>query len=130
MQLQNIVQSFVAAEAITEFALVSIDGNGKVTITDAGTEIGCVGVAQRACDAGDSVDVVVFGTTRVIASAALTFGTTPLLTGAANGQVAAVSGSSNEYPVARILPNINQTSTAGAGEQLLVLFTGPSVVKA
>jgi len=128
MQLQNIVQSFVAAEAITEFALVSIDGNGKVTITDAGTEIGCVGVAQRACDAGDSVDVVVFGTTRVIASAALTFGTTPLLTGAANGQVAAVT--SSDYPVARILPNINQTSTAGAGEQLLVLFTGPSVVKA
>lgn len=128
MQTQNIVQSFVAAEAITEFALVSIDGNGKVTITDAGTEIGCVGVAQRACSAGDSVDVVVFGVTRVIASGALTFGTTPLLTGAANGQVAAVT--SSDYPVARILPNINQTSTAGAGEQLLVLFTGPSVVKA
>ena len=129
MQTQNIVQSFVAAEAITEFALVSIDGNGKVTITDAGTEIGCVGVAQRACSAGETVDVVVFGTTRVIASGALTFATTPLLTGAANGQVAAVSGSSNEYPVARILPNINQTS-ASANEQLLVLFTGPSVVKA
>ena len=129
MQTQNIVQSFVAAEAITEFALVSIDGNGKVTITDAGTEIGCVGVAQRACSAGETVDVVVFGTTRVIASGSLTFATTPLLTGAANGQVAAVSGSSNEYPVARILPNINQTS-ASANEQLLVLFTGPSVVKA
>lgn len=128
MQLQNIVQSFVAAEAITEFALVSIDGNGKVGITDVGTDIGCVGVAQRACDAGDSVDVVVFGTTRVIASAALTFSTAPILTGAANGQVAAVT--SSDYPVARILPNINQTSTAGAGEQLLVLFTGPSVVKA
>ena len=128
MQTQNIVQSFVAAEAITEFALVSIDGNGKVTITDAGTEIGCVGVAQRACSAGDSVDVVVFGVTRVVASAGITFNTTPLLAAAANGQVAAVAQS--DYPVARILPNINQTSTAGAGEQLLVLFTGPSVVKA
>ena len=130
MQTQNIVESFVAAEAITEFALVSIDGNGKVGITDAGTDIGCVGVAQRACDAGDTVDVVVFGTTRVIASAALTFSTAPLLTATTNGQVKAVSGSANEYPVARILPNINQTSTAGAGEQLLVLFVGPSVVKA
>tara|TARA_R100000773_G_scaffold44140_2_gene44212 strand:- start:5602 stop:5988 length:387 start_codon:yes stop_codon:yes gene_type:complete len=128
MQTQNIVQSFVAAEAITEYALVSIDGNGKITITDAGTEIGCVGVAQRACSAGETVEVVVHGTTRVIASGALTFATTPLLTGAANGQVAAVS--SSDYPVARILPNINQVSTAGAGEQLLVLFTGPSVVKA
>ena len=130
MQTQNIVQSFVAAEAITEFALVSIDGNGKVTITDAGTEIGCVGVAQRACDAGDTVDVVVFGVTRVIASGALTFNTTPLLTRTTNGEVKAVAAASSEYPVCRILPNINQTSTAAQGEQLLVLFTGPSVVKA
>jgi len=128
MQTQNIVQSFVAAEAITEFALVSIDANGKVTITDAGTEIGCVGVAQRACSAGETVDVVVHGTTKVIASAALTFATTPILTGAANGQVAAVT--SSDYPVARVLPNINQTAAAAQGEQFLVLFTGPSVVKA
>jgi hypothetical protein len=128
MQTQNIVESFVAAEAITEFALVSIDANGKITITDAGTEIGCVGVAQRACAAGDTVEVVIHGTTRVIASAALTFGTTPLLTGAANGEVAAVTG--GKYPVCRALPNINQKSTAAQGEQFLVLFTGPSVVKA
>ena len=130
MQTQNIVQSFVAAEAITEFALVSIDGNGKVTITDAGTEIGCVGVAQRACDAGDTVDVVVFGTTKVIASTGITFNTTPLLTATTNGEVKAVAGSANEYPVCRVLPNINQTSTAAQGEQFLVLFVGPSVVKA
>tara|TARA_R100001463_G_scaffold11549_1_gene32266 strand:- start:504 stop:890 length:387 start_codon:yes stop_codon:yes gene_type:complete len=128
MQTQNIVESFVAAEAITEFALVSIDANGKITITDAGTEIGCVGVAQRACSAGDTVEVVIHGTTRVIASTGLTFGTTPLLTGAANGQVAAVT--QGKYPVCRALPNINQKSTAAQGEQFLVLFTGPSVVKA
>ena len=128
MQTQNIVESFVAAEAITEFALVSIDANGKITITDAGTEIGCVGVAQRACNAGDTVEVVIHGTTRVIASAALTFGTTPLLTDAANGEVAAVTA--GDYPVCRALPNINQKSTAAQGEQFLVLFTGPSVVKA
>lgn len=128
MQTQNIVESFVAAEAITEFALVSIDANGKITITDAGTEIGCVGVAQRACAAGDTVEVVIHGTTRVIASAALTFGTTPILTGAANGEVAAVTA--GDYPVCRVLPNINQKSTAAQGEQFLVLFTGPSVVKA
>jgi hypothetical protein len=128
MQTQNIVESFVAAEAITEFALVSIDANGKITITDAGTEIGCVGVAQRACSAGDTVEVVIHGTTRVIASDALVFGTTPILTGAANGEVAAVT--SGKYPVCRVLPNINQKSTAAQGEQFLVLFTGPSVVKA
>ena len=35
-----------------------------------------------------------------------------------------------KYPVCRVLPNINQKSTAAQGEQFLVLFTGPSVVKA
>jgi len=128
MQTQNIVQTFVAAEAITEFALVSIDANGKITITDAGTEIGCVGVAQRACNAGDTVEVVVFGTTKVIAGGSIAFHTTPILTGAANGEVAAVG--SNDFPVCRVLPNINQTAAAAQGEQFLVLFTGPSVVKA
>ena len=56
----NIV-SFVAAEAITEFALVSADVNGKITITDAATENNCQGIAQRACSAGDSVEVLLLG---------------------------------------------------------------------
>ena len=128
MQTQNIVQSFVAAEAITELALVSIDANGKITITDAGTDAKCVGVAQRACDSGDTVEVVVHGTTKVVASAALTFATTPILAATTNGEVKAVA--STEYPVCRVLPNINQVSTAAQGEQFLVLFTGPVEVKA
>ena len=41
--------SFVAGEAITEFAIVSLNGDGKVVITDAATDNNVVGVAQRAC---------------------------------------------------------------------------------
>ena len=126
MQTQNIVVSFVAAEAITEFALVSINTDGKIVITDAGTDAACVGVAQRACSTGEVTDVLIHGITQVIASAALTFAN-PLFAATTNGQVKA--SSSTEFPVCRLIPNINQTASSGAGEQLTVLFTGPSVVK-
>jgi len=127
MQTQNIVQSFVAAEAITEFALVSIDTAGKVVITDAGTDAKCVGVAQRACSAGEVVDVVISGVTRVISAGNLTFATTPILSATTDGKVEAVA--SSDYAVCRVLPNINQVSSA-ADEQLLVLFFGPVELKA
>ena len=52
----NIV-SFVADSAITEFALVSVLSTGKIQVTAAATENNCVGIAQRACSAGDSVEV-------------------------------------------------------------------------
>ena len=43
--------SFIAAEAITEFAAVSVDNAGKVVITDASTDEASVGIAQRAAEA-------------------------------------------------------------------------------
>ncbi len=124
--IYNIVQTYVAAEAITsEFTLVSLDADGKVTITDAATEETCVGVAQRACALGDAVDVVVFGLTRVIASETITFVTTPRLAAAANGQVQPSEGTdATFYPIGRAMANINQTSAA-AGEQFTCLFVGP-----
>ena len=125
MQTQNIVVSFVAAEAITEFALVSIDTNGKIVITDAGTDKACVGVAQRACASGEVTDVLVHGVTQVIASAALTFAN-PLFAATTDGEVKAAAAT--EFPVCRLLPNINQTASTAQGEQLTVLFTGPSSV--
>tara|TARA_R100001163_G_C4995530_1_gene146550 strand:- start:259 stop:642 length:384 start_codon:yes stop_codon:yes gene_type:complete len=127
MQTQNIVVSFVAAEAITEFALVSIDTAGKIVITDAGTDAKCVGVAQRACSTGEVTDVLVHGVTRAISAGSLTFATNPILAATTNGKLEAVA--SSDYAVARILPNINQTSSA-ADEQINVLFFGPVEVKA
>lgn len=128
MALNQIVTSFIASEAITEFAIVSLDAAGKVVITDLATDAAAVGVAQRACNAGDSVDVVVHGLTKVIASESITFVTTPILSANTDGKVQATD-TAGQYPLCRVISNTNQTS-ASAGEQLLVLFTGPSIVYA
>jgi len=120
------ILSFVAASAITEFAIVSMDANGKIAVTAAGTDDAVVGVAQRACSAGDSVEVLIHGVTRVIASESITFNSTPILAAAADGKVQPCEGTDTTfYPIARVLPNINQTSAA-AGSQLKVLFVGPT----
>jgi len=128
MELQNIVKSFVCASAVTEFAIVAINANGKIVVAEDATSPAVVGVAQRAASAGDSVEVCVFGLTRVIAGGSLTFVTTPLLAVTTAGKVKSglVSG---DYAVARVMPNINQTSAA-ANDQLVVLFTGPTTVNA
>ena len=121
----NIILSFVAHEAITEYALVSSRTDGKVQITDAGSEAACLGIAQRACSAGDVVDVLVSGVSRAIAGAAIAnLSTTPLLMATTDGKLIAHATTGN-YSVAQAIPNINQTSAAGAGEQILVRFTSP-----
>ena len=121
----NII-SFVAGGAITEFALVSINGDGKVEVTTAPTDINVIGVAQRAASAGESVEVLIHGITRVVISQNLPFHNNTILAAAAAGQVQPCAvGDNTFFPVARVLPNINQTSSAGAGEQIKVLFFGP-----
>ena len=122
------LRSYVAAEAIDEFEVVAIDANGKVTLPSGGNDDGIIGVAQRSVASGEVVDVLVYGITRVKAGAAITFNTNPLLMAASDGEV--VAATATNYPIARVLPNINQTSTAGAGEQFSVFFFGPSVVLA
>ena len=121
----NIIVSFVAAEAITEYALVSTNTAGKVTITDAANEDNCIGIAQRACDAGDAVEVLISGVSRALAGAAIAdLSATPLLMATTGGKLIAHATTGN-YSVAQVIPNINQTSVAGANEQVLVRFTGP-----
>ena len=128
MELQNIVKSFICASAVTEFALVAIDANGKIAVATSATSPAVVGVAQRAASAGDSVEVCVFGLTRVIAGGSLTFLSTPLLAVTTAGKVQ--SGlTSGDYAVARVMPNINQVSAA-ANEQLMAFFFGPTTVNA
>jgi hypothetical protein len=120
----NIV-SYVAAGAITEFAIVSMDNAGKVVVTTAATDNKVLGVAQRACSAGDSVEVLVQGITRVIASEAID-STTPILSADTAGKVQPCEAADvTFFPVARFLPNINQTSVA-ADDQCFVVFSGPS----
>ena len=124
MSNTDITLSKIAGGAITEFALVSQDAAGKVQVTTVATDASVLGVAQRAVATGEAVDVVVSGITRVIAGAAITFNTTPLLMATTAGKVIAHATSGN-YSTCRAIPNINQTGAAGAGEQITVFFTGP-----
>ena len=122
----NCVKSFIASGAITEYAVVSMDGDGKVQVTTAATDVAVVGVAQRAASAGDAVDVVVYGETRVIAGESITFNSTPLLAATTAGKVQSVDPAADAtfFQIARAIPNINQTSAAD-GVQFLAFFTGP-----
>lgn len=117
----NII-SFVAAEAITEYALVSVDTAGKIVITDAATDRRCVGIAQRACALGDSVEVKVNGISRVIAGATIA-NTVSLVMADTNGKVITHATSGN-FSIGQIIPNINQVSSS-AGDQVFMNFTGP-----
>jgi len=117
--------TLVAAEAITEYALVSVNVDGKATITDAATENNCVGIAQRACSAGDVVEVAVLGKTRAIAGGAIAPATMNLLMATTGGKLVAFDGATSKYAVARMLPNVNQDSAAD-GDQIFVVFTGPA----
>jgi len=120
--MSNIIVSFVAAEAITEFALVSVNTAGKIVITDAATDARCVGIAQRACASGDAVEVLVQGVSRVIAGGTIA-NTVSLVMADTNGKVLTHATTGN-YSIGQILPNINQTS-ASASDQILIKFTGP-----
>lgn len=123
----SIILSYVAASAITEYAVVSMDSAGKIAVTSAATDNKVIGVAQRACDAGDSVEVVVQGVTRVIASEAIDE-TTPILSADTDGKLQPCEVTDTTfYPIARFLPNINQIDVA-ADEQFFVKFDGPSTL--
>ena len=121
----NHIISMIAGGAITEFAVVSLDGNGKAVVTTAATDQKVIGVAQRAASAGDAVEILVHGITRVIAGESLTFATTPVLSATTGGKLQACESTDTTfYPIARALPNINQ-KTAADGEQFFAFFVGP-----
>ena len=118
--MNQIITSFICASAVTEFALVAIDSAGKVAIATTPTANTIIGVAQRAADAGDAVDVVIQGLTRVISSTSLTLTSDTVLSVTTDGEVQAAV--STHYPVGFTVPNINQTSAA-ANEQILICFS-------
>ena len=118
--MNQIITSFICASAVTEFALVAIDSAGKVAIATTPTANTIIGVAQRAADAGDAVDVVIQGLTRVISSTSLTLTSDTVLSVTTDGEVQAAV--STHYPVGFTVPNINQTSAA-TSEQILINFS-------
>ena len=118
-------RSFVAASTITEFALVAVNSDGKIAVVADPTSEAVVGIAQRAASAGEAVEVIVNGITRAIAGGAIAPETTSLLMASTGGKLVALTKGSGNFSTARILPNINHHSPAD-GEQILVVFTGPS----
>jgi len=116
--------TLVAAEAITEYALVSVNSDGKATITDAATENNCLGIAQRGCDSGDVVEIIALGKSRAIAGGNIAPAIMNQLMATTDGKLIAFDGAADKYAVARMIPNINQTSAAD-GDQISVIFTGP-----
>lgn len=117
--MNQIIKTFVCASAVTEFALVAIDSAGKIAVATDPTANTIVGVAQRAGDAGDVVDVVISGETRVIAGGTINITSSTVLAVTTAGAVQAAA--STHYPVGFSLPNINQTSVA-INEQFFILF--------
>ena len=127
--MNQIINSFICASAVTEFALVAIDSAGKIVITDASTDEACVGIAQRACSAGDSVEVKVLGKSRAIAGGNIAPASMNLLMATTDGKLIAFDAGTDNYAVARMLPNINQASSS-SGDQINVIFTGPVALTA
>jgi hypothetical protein len=121
------IQTFIAAEAITALQAVVINSAGKVALADGTTGEQADGIAQRTADAGDAVEVVIFGRTKALAGATLTAGTHSLLMveTATARLIPWANGASTEYSVARVIFNQNVTSYA-AGDEIEVIFTGAS----
>ena len=128
MPATNNIVSYIAATALDAYEVVKVDTDGKAALPASGSDDAVIGVTQRTVAAGDPVDVLIYGITRAKAGAALTLTTDNLLMAANDGEL--VVATASNFPVARTLPNMNQKSTAGAGEEIFVMFFGPSVVKA
>ena len=122
--MNNIIKTFVADGAITEFALVSTTNAGKAIVTTDRTDSRCIGVAQRACADGEVVDVLIQGESRVIVGAGGLAASDTLVMATTAGAVVP-HGTSGSYSIGRILPTINQASSS-ANEQVLIKFTGPN----
>ena len=122
--MNNIIKTFVADGAITEFALVSSTTAGKVTVTSDADDARCIGIAQRACASGEAVEVLIQGESRVIAGSGGIANTASLVMAATGGTVLAHATSGN-YAIGQILPNVNQASSS-ADDQILIKFTGPN----
>ena len=121
------IQTFIAAEAITGLQAVVINAAGKVALADGTTGEQADGIAQRSVDAGDAVEVVIFGRTKALAGDTLTAGTHSLLMveTATARLIPWANGGGTEYAVARVIFNQNVTAYAD-GDEIEIIFTGAS----
>ena len=124
MAEQNIVKSYIAGGAITEFALVKLETDGDIVVATSPTTADVIGVAQRAASTGDIVDVVVHGLTRAIVDTAIDLTSAvalPVQCGA-NGHLDA--NASGGYGIGYLIPS-KQNLALASGEQVEIIFNGP-----
>ena len=124
MAEQNIVKSYIAGDAITEFALVKLATDGDIEVAGASDGANIIGVAQRAASTGDIVDVVVHGLTRAIVDTAIDLTSAvalPVQCGA-NGHLDA--NASGGYGIGYLIPS-KQNLALATGEQVEIIFNGP-----
>lgn len=127
MSTEN-TKSYKAGGTITKYALLKFDTAGEVVVATDPAESTVIGVAQQAVNSGDYVQVLIYGKTRVIAGATITnFATIPQLSATTGGKVKVAV--STDFPVCRVLPNVNQVSAVD-GDEIEVYFNGPFVLKA
>ena len=125
MAEQNIVKSYIAGGAITEFALVKLETDGDVVVATSPTTADVIGVAQRAASTGDIVEVVVHGLTRVIAGEAIDFTASAILpVECGTAGKAFANDTSGGYGLGYILPS-SQNLVLADGEQVEIIFNGP-----
>lgn len=117
--------SFIAGGAITEFALVKVNADGKVEVEASSTSPAAIGIAQRAASSGEAVDVIISGSTRAISGDSILPGTTTLLMADTAGRLQNFAAGSGNYAVARVVPNVNHNAPVD-GDQIKVVFTGPT----
>ena len=124
MAEQNIVKSYIAGGAITEFALVKLETDGDIVVAGASDGANIIGVAQRAASTGDIVDVVVHGLTRAIIDTTIDLTSAvalPVQCGL-NGHLDA--NASGGYGIGYLIPS-KQNLNLAAGEQVEIIFNGP-----
>jgi len=74
IKYNRITVQFTAGEALSEGDVVYISGTNEVKKASASEAAKVVGVADHAADAGDPVDVVIYGVKEVVADGAISVG--------------------------------------------------------
>jgi hypothetical protein len=124
MAEQNIVKSYIAGGAITEFALVKLETDGDIVVAGASDGANIIGVAQRAASTGDIVDVVVHGLTRAVIDSTIDLTSAVALPVQCGDNGHLDANAAGGYGIGYLIPAKANLELA-SGEQVEIIFNGP-----
>lgn len=125
--MNSFSKTYIAGGTIPSYAFVSRDNDGKIVVTTAATDDKVVGVAQTSAVAGDAVEVVYSGLTRVVAGEAFNTFNDPLITSGLAGR-AYSANAAGEYPLGQAQTDNKTVGALSIGDEFLINYNGPSVV--